>query len=547
MTGEESPSRGATSRRRFLAGVTASGLAGATLVGRSVASDDGSETAAASGASDVAARADRAGAGRSEHREWPQFGQDSYNRNKTADAGPRDGVELGWDRDLTASASPIVRGNYLYVGAGNVLHSINRERGETRWTVEFDAPVSGTPAANDDSVFVPTEDGTLHARSIEAGEEDWTYDLQGVGTAPAITTEPTEPELYIADDAGFMYEIGVRTGDQQWRYEAGEPFSSPPVASPDTTTVYAVSESNTIHSVDLETGRAESRWTNRSIPSNRETGPPTVDGQYLYIGDDAGNLHGIDSRNGDNRWTFDTDGPVTTAPAVERQRVYVPTENGTLHTIENQDDEEIWQTDLPGGVTTELVVGENGPFVPTAGGTVVHVDRDGDEVWRATLGFDAPRLAVTRDIYAVGDGVRLLRDGDETDVSVATPTPTPTATPTRTATPTDTATPTATAADTATPTATAADTATPTATESGGMATPTATEAGGMTTPTATPTATESGGMATPTATSTAEPDESGGSGTTSGSGPLPAWLTLAGIGGLVALGVRRARDGDGE
>ncbi|MEF8850945.1 MAG: PQQ-binding-like beta-propeller repeat protein, partial [Haloarculaceae archaeon] len=435
----------ATGRRRFLTGVAASGLVGATLVGRSVAGEADGRSAPGRdrGASD---------AGTSQHREWPQFGQDSYNRNKTADAGPKDGVAFGWERDLSVTASPVVRGNYLYVGVGNVLHSIVRDSGETRWTVEFDGAVSGTPAVNDDSVFVPTKEGTLYALSVEDGEEDWAFDLQGVGTAPAVTTEPTEPEVYVADDAGFVYEIGPRRGNRQWRYDAGEPFSSPPVASPDTTTVYAVADDNTIHTVDLETGRAGPRWTNSSIPSNRETGPPTVDGQYLYVGDDAGNLHGIDSRNGDNRWTFETDGAVTVAPAVERQRVYVPTESGTLHAIENQDDTEIWRTDLPGGVTTELVVAENGAVVPTEDGTVVHVDRDGDEVWRATLGFDAPRLAVTRDVYAVGDGVRLLEEGDETAITAATPTPTPTATPTDTATTPPTPTPTPTPPDTPTPT-----------------------------------------------------------------------------------------------
>ena len=519
-----------TSRRRFLASVTAGGLAGAALVGRSVASADGDDSRVASAS----------GRATSEHREWPQFGQDSYNRNKTADAGPRDGVAFGWERDLTVTTSPVVRGNYLYVGTESGVSSVDREDGETRWTVELDGVVSGTPAVNDDSVFVPTDAGTLYALSVESGEEDWTYDLDGAGTAPALTTEPTEPEVYVADDGGSIHEVGPRTGDRQWRYDAGEPFSSPPVASPDTTTVYAVSDPNTVHSVDLETGRAGPRWTDSSIPSDRETGPPTVDGQYFYVGDDSGTLHAFDSRNGDRRFSFDADGPVTTAPASERQRLYVATESGTLHTIENNDDTEIWRTDLPGGVTSEVAVGENGPFVPTDGGTVVHVDRDGDEVWRATLGLAAPRIAVTRNVYAVNDGIRVVESGDETAIAVSTPTPTPTATPT--ATPTDTAT----ATDTATPTATAADTATatPTATESGGMATATPTEAsGGEGTPTATETAAD--GMATPTATPTVEPDEGGGGGTTNGSGALPAWLTLAGIGSLAALGLRRATDDD--
>ncbi len=514
----------ATSRRRFLAGVAASGLAGATLVGRSVA-NGGTDGRNAAGRNREAS-----GTGTSEHREWPQFGQDSYNRHKTADAGPRDGVAFGWERDLSVTASPVVRGNYLYVGTESAVYSIDRDSGETRWTVEFDGAVSGTPAVNDDNVFVPTEEETLYALSVQDGEEDWTYDTEGTPTAPAVTTEPTEPEVYVADDAGFVYEVDPRRGDRQWRYEAGEPFSSPPVASPDTATVYAVADDNTIHTVDLETGRSDPRWTNDSIPAGRETGPPTVDGQYFYVGDDAGNLHGIDSRNGTNRWTFETDGAVTVAPAVERQRVYVPTENGTLHTIENQDDTEVWQTDLPGGVTTELAVAENGPVVPTADGTVVHVDRDGDEVWRATLGIDAPRLAVTRRVFAVGDdGVRVLEEGDETAITAATPTPT--ATPTDTATPTATATPTDTA--TPTPTATATATATPTATTTSAT-----TEAGDAATPvaTATRTATDSPTRATPT-------DPGAGDGTTSGSGALPAWLTLAGVGSLAALGVSRATD----
>jgi outer membrane protein assembly factor BamB len=525
--GTESAERatGTTNRRRFLAGVAAGGLAGTTLVGRSVA-NGGTDSRNAAGPTRAAS-----GTGTSEHREWPQFGQDSYNRHKTADAGPRDGVAFGWERDLTVTASPVVRGNYLYVGTESAVYSIDRDSGETRWTVEFDGAVSGTPAVNDDSVFVPTEEETLYALSVQDGEEDWAYDTEGTPTAPAVTTGSTEPEVYVADAGGYLHEVDPRRGDRQWRYDAGTAFSSPPVASPDTTTVYAVADDNTIHTVDLETGRSGPRWTNDSIPAGRETGPPTVDSQYFYVGDDAGNLHGIDSRNGTNRWTFETDGAVTVAPAVERQRVYVPTENGTLHTIENQDDTEIWQTDLPGSVTTELAVAENGPVVPTADGTVVHVDRDGDEVWRATLGIDVPRLAVTRRVFAVGDGIRVLEEGDETTITAATPTPTPT--------PTDTATPTATATPTETPTPT--PTATPTATATPTVTTTSATtEAGDVATPTATATRTATDEQSTPTATPT---DPDAGDGTTSGSGALPAWLTLAGIGSLAALGVSRATD----
>lgn len=499
-----------TDRRRFLAGTA--GLLGTGLVGRGLA-----DTTNGTGVADRSRSARGAPAGSTTvHREWSMYAQGPYNSGKTEDGAPVEGVAVNWERDETVTTSPVVRDNYLWVGAEDAVVKFDRASGEEVLRISLEEPVAGTPAVDDDNLYVATEGNTLFALAVSNGEEDWSFDLQGTPTAPQITPS-NGTDVYLADGAGFVYEVEGPTGTERWQYDAGDvTYSSPVAASPDTERVYALDDGGTVTAVDADSGR--SRWTNDE-PGETAVGPPVVDDPNVYLGDTEGTMHVVDARLGGTRYTFDAGGAVSVPATFERQRLYVATEAGTLYALDRTDGAQRWQVDLGAGVTTAFAVAEEGLYVPTDDGQVRHLGRDeGEQRWRAQLSLGTPRVAVTGQVFAVDEGVTALEAGDRTVVGTETPTETPTPTPTPTETPAST--------ETATSTATEAE----------------PTTVGGTVTETATPSPTPRSDARTPTPAGDETPAADDAT-TTSADGPWPLWSALAAIGGYAALGLRD--DGD--
>jgi outer membrane protein assembly factor BamB len=121
-------------------------------------------------------------------------------------------------------------------------------------------------------------------------------------------------------------------------------------------------------------------------------GDSIVDGPTLYFGDEAGQLHALDSADGNEKWARDC-GPnaIVAAPAAADRKLYVASTK-SLGCFACETGKPIWTKELPDsfGESSPLLVGDT-VIVGCGDGFVRAFDRKaGNPVWEADLISDRP-------------------------------------------------------------------------------------------------------------------------------------------------------------
>jgi outer membrane protein assembly factor BamB len=510
-------------RRRVLAGLAAAGVGGGVLSSRGVAR---SASRSVDG--------DRAGRGVTTNaaEEWPMFGNNPHTTGRTLSTGPEEGVSVGLELDLAATAPPAIADRTLYVPTTGGITTVDLESRERDWNVETESPVTVCPAVGSGQVYVGTEDGTVYALNRSNGNERWTFEADDTVTA-APTYLSDQDWVYFATAGGTGYAVAAGGGFNRWENEDVDAATGAVTVAVETQTAYVSQETGAVTAIDYELGLSNRYTFDPGESRDTALTPVSFDSRRAYVADDDGNLYEFNSRTGDRHWHRRLTGGVRQAVANRVDEVFAATDEGHVYgyrSTEDDEAEQLWHVELDHGITGAPVIAEGRSVLYLSGedGIVYALDlSSGDELWSAQLAVDDPEVVLSNGtLWVVGDGVVALGPGSETDLGVKTPTPTSTPTPTPTATPT----PTPTETPTPTPTPTPTETPTPTPTET---PTPAPTE-----TPTPTPTP-------MPAQTTTVVVDDTPAETETSADGALSPWLTLAGLGGLAALARWRSEDGD--
>ena len=119
---------------------------------------------------------------------------------------------------------------HFFVGGwDNHFRCIDATTGDVTWDLALGkrgsklfsafAPAITHPCVGDGKVFVSTNDGILHAISIESGKEIWKVDRQRMGySSPCFQ----KGKVYFAlDDKGMTYCADANTGDILWQRDVG--------------------------------------------------------------------------------------------------------------------------------------------------------------------------------------------------------------------------------------------------------------------------------------------------------------------------------------
>ena len=100
-------------------------------------------------------------------------------------------------------------------------------------------------------------------------------------------------------------------------------FSSPAVTG---SSVFVVAETD-ILSLDLKTGNE--LW--RTPIGSRAFSSPTVSGDHLYFGDEAGILHCLNTKDGSVEWRQEIGAPIQGSPAVSGNSLYITARDGIIY------------------------------------------------------------------------------------------------------------------------------------------------------------------------------------------------------------------------
>lgn len=145
----------------------------------------------------------------------------------------RDGHEaVRFDSGAYTAASPAIADGVLYYGTfNNEVLAVDTAKGVLRWRYEHPQrhfPFYASAAVRDDLVIVAGRDKLVHALDRETGEARWTFRARArFDASPVIAGD----RVYAGNADGRLYVLDLATGDKVSEFHAGGPIMGSPALS----------------------------------------------------------------------------------------------------------------------------------------------------------------------------------------------------------------------------------------------------------------------------------------------------------------------------
>jgi outer membrane protein assembly factor BamB len=155
--------------------------------------------------------------------------------------------------------------------------------------------------------------------------------------------------------------------------------------------VYAGSDDNFLYKIDSD-GELVWEYDTDSYPSGVIWTKPllSADGASVFVGDLAGQVHGVDAATGRRRWARRLGGSVVSSPAMGNfGELFLGSFDGKVYALAPEDGTVFWSYQTLGLIYSSPAVAENGDVViGSSDGGLYRVNRFGRRVW--TYYTDAP-------------------------------------------------------------------------------------------------------------------------------------------------------------
>jgi outer membrane protein assembly factor BamB len=203
----------------------------------------------------------------------------------------------------------------------------------------------------------------------------WKFEAgEAIDSSPAIV----DGVVYVGAFNGDLVAVDLATGKLRWKYAAGSAIgeSSPAVAGE---TVFIGDSAGVVHAVRTRDGSG--LWTFKTQQEIKSS--PVVVGAIVLIGSYDGFLYALETASGRLTWKFETDGPVHATPAVHNGVVFVAGCDESLRAFNVADGAELYR--IPAGANTAAspVVDGDRAYVGTFNSEVLAFDLKAKTiVWR---------------------------------------------------------------------------------------------------------------------------------------------------------------------
>ena len=209
----------------------------------------------------------------------------------------------------------------------DTLTAYNLEAGAILWEEKFPSRILSL--SQDESVYVGTESGRLHAVNPLSGRIGWVLDLSG---PMASKTTSSGRWMFLGDDGNSFYSVGRKKGKVRWKLRTGGDVRSRPLVHEGI--VYIASYDNTLYALQVRNGY---RVWDEILPNR-----PILDGlivhEVLLLATFPSRrielLYLKDGRSGGSYELDEKADYVTASPVSDGDRIYVGTYKGTVLALE---------------------------------------------------------------------------------------------------------------------------------------------------------------------------------------------------------------------
>lgn len=218
------------------------------------------------------------------------------------------------------------------------FHAINRQTGERVWRVEDGGEIVGGPNFYKDRVLFGSHKGQLTCLDQATGKEIWKYDTGG-----PINGTPTVAGQYTFStncQAPFLKVVDIETGQEVKDVKIeGRLVASAAVLDG---ILYFGTEIGAVYALDWQKG--ELAWTYSNPDRDQQIdSSPAVTNDLIVIGHGDKQLHAIDRKTGQGKWTVPTRAKIDCSPVIAGDKVIVGSNDKQLYLVRLSDGELLWK------------------------------------------------------------------------------------------------------------------------------------------------------------------------------------------------------------
>jgi outer membrane protein assembly factor BamB len=277
-------------------------------------------------------------------------------------------------------ATPLSANGLIYFGDSNGTVWAVNSQGKDQWEFSLDGSIYGDPIIDFDNetVFIGSTKGVLYALNANSGLPLWRFPSDdtgpihgGIWGTPAIDQDT----LYIPGMDKYLYAVDIVTGAVKWKFETSGQIAGTPLVEGNS--VYFGSFDSNLYSVDRRNG--EEKW--RFASDNWFWTLPTLVDGTLYAGGLDHRMYALDSQTGQQEWRFQATGPIRTTVTPIEDGLVFGTEDHMVYAV-GLFGNELWKHDLGSSVYSHISLIDGSLFVVGQDGLVHVIETDrGSVLW----------------------------------------------------------------------------------------------------------------------------------------------------------------------
>ncbi|MGC3998361.1 MAG: PQQ-binding-like beta-propeller repeat protein [Anaeromyxobacter sp.] len=243
---------------------------------------------------------------------------------------------LVWEKrgDNAYIAPPLVDGNVVYAAtAAGQVRALELATGEVRWSYDSKEEVAAQPVLSGGRLFLATAQDRLFALDAKTGTWLWNHRREGKASGFSIhgisTPVVTGGRVYTSYSDGYVAALDAAGGQVVWERQvapAGDYIDVDGLAT-DGRRLYAAAYSGAVLALDLDSGSP--LWAHRTQGASR-----VVVAGALLVAVTATQVHGLDLKTGELRWTQPFEGNPGGLPLLAGRWLAVPAGAGGLRFLE---------------------------------------------------------------------------------------------------------------------------------------------------------------------------------------------------------------------
>ncbi len=268
-----------------------------------------------------------------------------------------------------------------FAGWEGHVYAVDRDSGRLLWTTRDRLDVEGSIVAgllhHNNTLYFGTTEGFFYALEDETGAPAPGWRADGIEFPKGLWATPLllDETIYLATMTGEVHAISAEDGSPVW----DAPFESGTGAIPELSLLndellFVPTLGKTVYLLDAATGQEEFPsfdtedwvWTS-----------PAFDGNYAYFGDFEGVIHALDITTGHDAWTAQAEDKVKAAPAIVDDVVVFADRGPVVHFFDRETGDRIGVPNHAidsGTVRADLVARDGYAYILTTSGDLWRAD-----------------------------------------------------------------------------------------------------------------------------------------------------------------------------